>query len=172
MSVVRKTAPPESGAKAEGRPRLVPEGEAASRSLETARAKLGGVAAGASEQPPGTLVGAKLRDGEQHFGVLLWAEGGQCDIWFDDGLARRARAGVVYPCAGPTPDALLRIASEVRLFSALAEGQRVRWERETGLEEGRILEKCRYGAIVAARGGKVIAVGFRKLWPVGIDARA
>ncbi len=28
------------------------------------------------------------------------------------------------------------------------------------------MEKCRYGAIVVTRDGKLVAVGFRKLWPV------
>jgi hypothetical protein len=141
-------------------------------SLESARVKLGGRAVGPSAHPPGTLVAARLRDGERHHGILLWEAGGMCDVWFDDGLARRARSEVVFPVEGPMPEPLLRIACEVRMFSTFAEGTRVRWERETGLEEGRVLEKCRYGAIVAARGGKVIAVGFRKLWPTTIPCLA
>ena len=45
-----------------------------------------------------------------------------------------------------TPESLVRIEAEVRLFSTLAEGDAVRWERAGCIAEGRIVEKCRYGA--------------------------
>jgi hypothetical protein len=140
--------------------------------LEAARRKLGGRALAISAREPGTLVEAILKDGARHAGVLLWASAGTCDIWFDDGLARRARSGAVSHRAGPIPESLVRIEAEIRMFSTLAEGDRVRWERAAGLAEGRIVEKCRYGAIVVTRAGKVIAVGFRKLWPASIRAVA
>jgi hypothetical protein len=89
-------------------------------------------------------------------------------VWFDDGLARRARSESVLVSAKPTPDALVRIEAEVRLFSTLAEGDAVRWERAGCVTEGRIVEKCRYGAIVVTRSARVVAVGFRKLWPARV----
>jgi hypothetical protein len=113
-----------------------------------------------------------LRDGQRHAGILLWSSARTCDVWFDDGLARRARAESVVPRTRPTPDSLVRVEAEIRMFATLAEGDRVRWERATGLAEGRIVEKCRYGAIVVTRGGKVVAVGFRKLWPASIGTQA
>ena len=73
------------------------------RSLEAARGKLGGRAVGRSDRPPGTLVVARLRDGQRHLGILLWSVAGQSDIWFDDGLARRARSALVLPSSDPTP---------------------------------------------------------------------
>ncbi len=125
-----------------------------------------------SERLPGVLVEVALSDGVRHAGVLLWSTGRTCDIWCDDGLARRARSAAVLPRRGPAPESLVRVEAEVRMFASMNEGDRVRWERTTGLAEGRIVEKCRYGAIVVTRGGKVIAVGFRKLWPAGTDVRA
>jgi hypothetical protein len=140
--------------------------------LEAARRKLGGRSVVPSERPPGALVEVALRDGSRREGILLWASAGTCDVWFDDGLARRARSEAVSLSSSPTPEALLRVEVEMRMFTALTEGDRVRWERATGVTEGRIVEKCRYGAIVVTRGGKVLAVGFRKLWPAGVRAMA
>jgi hypothetical protein len=136
--------------------------------LEGARRKLGGRPTSPSERAPGALVEAVLRDGERHAGILLWSSAGTCDVWFDDGIARRARTEGVVLRSRPTPESLVRVEAEIRMFTTLLEGDRVRWERPTGITEGRIVEKCRYGAIVVTRGGKVVAVGFRKLWPAVI----
>ncbi len=140
--------------------------------LDAARRKLGGRSLAPSARAPGALVEVTLQDGTRHAGIVLWASAGTCDVWFDDGLARRARSEAVAACASPTPESLVRVEAEIRMFSSLAEGDRVRWERETGLEEGRILEKCRYGAIVVTRGARLIAVGFRKIWPASVRAVA
>jgi hypothetical protein len=114
-------------------------------------------------------VRALLRDGKRHVGVVLWCSEEHCDVWFDDGSARRVRADAVASYAGSAPDVLSRLAAEVRIFASLAEGDMVRWERAHGLSpavgEGCIVEKCRYGAIIVTRDGKLVAVGFRRLWP-------
>jgi hypothetical protein len=140
--------------------------------LDVARRRLGGCPIKPSDRAPGGLVAARLLDGERHAGVLLWASGGSCDVWFDDGLARRARADALVSLAQPVPEALARVEAEMRMFASMIEGDRVRWQRDTGIAEGRIAEKCRYGAIVATRGGKAVAVGFRKLWPSSVPVLA
>jgi ketosteroid isomerase-like protein len=140
--------------------------------IESARKRLGGRATVPSARAPGSLVRATLRDGQRHAGVVLWASETHCDVWFDDGLARRTRAHCVSPCDGPPPEPLGRVAAEMRLFAALAEGDGVRWERGSGVAEGCIVEKCRYGAIVVTRDGKLVAVGFRKLWPAVVRSCA
>jgi hypothetical protein len=140
--------------------------------LEAARKKLGGRSLTPSTRPPGALVEATLQDGRRLAGILLWASAGSCDVWFDDGLARRARSEIVVALAAPTPESLVRIEAEVLLFSTLAEGDAVRWERAGCVTEGRIVEKCRYGAIVVTRSARVVAVGFRKLWPARVPAVA
>ena len=142
------------------------------RSLELARRKLGGSSFVPSDRSPGALVQVPLSDGSHHAGILLWSSGGSCDVWFDDGVARRARIELVVLRPRPTPESLLRIEAEVRVFATLVEGERVRWERDATLVEGRIAEKCRYGAIVVTHDARVIAVGFRKLWPVVVRAVA
>ena len=147
------------------RPGLMP-------ALEAARRKLGGRSVTPSARAPGALVETTLQDGVLHLGVLLWASAGSCDVWFDDALARRARSEAVVCSACPTPESLVRIEAEIRMFAALAEGDRVRWERTAGVTEGLIVEKCRYGAIVVTRAARVVAVGFRKLWPADVRAVA
>jgi len=140
--------------------------------LEAARRKLGGRSLAPSARSPGALVEATLQDGRRLAGILLWASAGSCDVWFDDGLARRAPSETVVARARPIPESLVRIEAEVRMFSALAEGDAVRWERAGCVTEGRIVEKCRYGAIVVTRSTRVVAVGFRKLWPATVPAVA
>lgn len=115
---------------------------------------------------PGSFVHATLRDGSTLPGVVLWATGSHVDLWFDEGLARRTRSDSVVTCDDPVPPRLACVSAEMRLFTSLGEGDRVRWERASGIAEGAIVEKCRYGAIVVTRDGKLVAVGFRKLWPV------
>jgi hypothetical protein len=133
--------------------------------IDSARRRLGGRPRAPSARPPGSFVRATLSDGTQCAGVILWAAGDTCDVWFDDSLARRTRAEVVTPLEGPVPERLWRVSAEMRVFATLVEGDLVRWQRGTSVAEGCIVEKCRYGAIVVTRDGKLVAVGFRKLWP-------
>jgi len=167
MSSDRKAAPAAASAAAQEGQRsgLMP-------ALEEARRKLGGRSLAPSARTPGTLVEATLQDGRRLTGILLWASADSCDVWFDDGLARRAPSETVVARGRPTPESLVRIEAEVRLFSSLAEGDAVRWERAGCIAEGRIVEKCRYGAIVVTRSTRVVAVGFRKLWPARVRAIA
>ncbi len=148
------------------------EQDATRATIEAARRKLGGRPAEASSRAPGALVRGTLRDGVSRTGVVLWASAGHCDVWFDDGVARRVRANVVVAHDGPTPSMLGRVLAEVRVFAALVEGDRVRWERGSVLVDGAIVEKCRYGAIVLTTEGKLVAVGFRRLWPAEVEANA
>jgi hypothetical protein len=133
--------------------------------IDSARRRLGGRPTSPSTRAPGSIVQTTLSDGTLAPGVVLWAGEGHCDVWFDDRLARRTRADVIAPLEGPVPVRLWRVAAEMRLFAALVDGDRVRWQRVGGVAEGCIVEKCRYGAIVVTRDGKLVAVGFRKLWP-------
>jgi hypothetical protein len=147
------------------------EASAQSASLEAARRKLGGRAVD-SCRALGSLVHGTLRDGACRTGVLLWASPTHSDVWFDDGIARRVRSSVVTAFAGPLPACLSVIVAEVRIFASLAEGDRVRWDRSGEVVAGCIVEKCRYGAIVLTGDGRLVAVGFRRLWPAEVRARA
>jgi hypothetical protein len=134
-------------------------------SLDLARRRLGGTASTDSRRVPGSLVVVSLRSGAQAKGILLWETERYSDVWFEDGVARRARAETVSPLDRAVPASLTRIAGEMRIFMSFAEGDRVYWQRSAEIADGCIVEKCRYGAIVVTGDGKVVAVGFRKLWP-------
>ena len=59
-----------------------------------------------------------------------------------------------------------KISADAHVFARLAEGQPVRYaDDQGGLLGGKLVEKCRYGALVVRDDGAVVAVGFRKLWP-------
>lgn len=126
--------------------------------LERARKRLGGRAS------TGTYAGTVVRlDGGE--GVVLFADESEVDVLVDETTVKRtARSDV-----SPAPDAhgpLASLAGHVLVFARLEEGERVRMETEDGMVEGLLFEKCRYGALVAKDDGSVLAVGFRKLWPV------
>jgi hypothetical protein len=141
-------------------------------SIEAARRRLGGRQGERSILPPGSLVEVRLSDGTRRPAVLLWGCPSHCDVWLSDGEARRTGAEAVVPSRRAMPQRFARVSAELRLFSALVEGERVRWQRVTGVTEGRIVEKCRYGAIVVTGDGRFVAVGFRKLWPALVRAIA
>jgi hypothetical protein len=148
------------------------QADSARASIEAVRRKLGGRPGEPSARAPGSVVRGILRDGARRVGVVLWASAEHCDVWFDDGIARRVRASVVATYDGPPPQALGQIIAEARIFASLGEGDRVRWDREGTLVDGCIVEKCRYGAIVLTREGRLVAVGFRRLWPAEVRGLA
>jgi hypothetical protein len=127
--------------------------------LERARRRLGGRAS------TGALAGTVVTLEDLTHGVVLFADDTEVDVLVDETTVKRtARADVK-----PSPDTdgpLAGLAGHVLVFARLAEGQRVRLETEEGMIEGLLFEKCRYGALVAKDDGAVLAVGFRKLWPV------
>jgi hypothetical protein len=59
-----------------------------------------------------------------------------------------------------------RIAESARVFEALVEGQQVRFMTENHIYEGILVEKCRFGALVERSDGKIIGLGFQRVWPV------
>jgi hypothetical protein len=98
-------------------------------------------------------------------GVVLFADETEVDVLVDDTTVKRTVRSNVTPA--PEPRGLLAsLAGHVLVFARLEEGERVRMETREGMVEGLLFEKCRYGALVAKDDGAVIAVGFRKLWPV------
>jgi hypothetical protein len=126
--------------------------------IERARRRLGGRAStdGTAGQPVRFL-------GEETTGVVLFGAADRCDVLLEGGAVRRTRPELLAATAPVEP--MLRVVAEIRLFGRLREGERVRFEHEGRAEEGVLVEKCRYGALVAKRDGTLLAVGFRRLWP-------
>jgi hypothetical protein len=137
-----------------------PRGPAADRpTLEKARRRLGGRAStdGSAGQTVRFL-------GEDVTGVILFGSDEQCDVLLESGTVRRTKPELV--AGAPPEERFLRLMAEVRLFGRLREGERVRFEQDGHAEAGLLVEKCRYGALVAKDDGKILAVGFRRIWPV------
>jgi len=131
-------------------------------SVDTARARLGGRipsdAVLLPAFPPGTIV--RVRDLS---GVVVFASTSEANVLVDASSIRRVAPAELAPGTDPELEAL---AADARVFGTLAEGQSVRYKADRGdLIEGRVVEKCRWGALVERPDGVVVAVGFRKLWP-------
>jgi hypothetical protein len=76
-------------------------------------------------------------------------------VWLGDKTKRVAAHDVMRA----TSPALSEIAEDARAFAALAEGQNVMFDESI---HGRLVEKCRWGGLVARDDGRIFAVGFRR----------
>jgi hypothetical protein len=131
--------------------------------VDAVRKRLGGRAS--TETRAGELVTLGA-DGEGPAGVILYARGDEICVWTDAGVVRRVPSSRVSPVRGGSPKALESVARDARVFAALLEGDRVRYEEDKGTGEGTLVEKCRFGALVQRPDGTILGIGFRRLWPV------
>jgi hypothetical protein len=146
-------------------------------SLDDARDRLGGRTTDEAPAPPGINVGRVVKvfanDGEGHVAVVVFANAEEVHILVDGKRLRRVPPGAVHSYEGETPSSLTKIAADAHVFSHLSEGQPVRYADDSGgLRPGKLVEKCRYGALVVREDGAVVAVGFRKLWPAAVAGAA
>jgi hypothetical protein len=125
-------------------------------SLARARQKLGGRVA--SHGDAGAIVQVR-HSGAMHPGVILWSDESWCDVWLGDEATRRVRVRDYVKAIAPASSPLHRMAQAVRAFAAFREGESVR----TGEQTVKLVEKCRWGALVAGDDGRIFAVGFRRL---------
>jgi len=136
-----------------------------SPSIDAARKQLGGRAATTADA--GRVVSLDGEGGVSGVGVILYASPTEVDVWIDEGIVRRTRPEECSTFHGLVGDDLAVLAADARTFSRLREGQSVRYESRSGQTgEGALVEKCRFGALVLRDDGKLMAVGFRKLWPL------
>lgn len=141
-------------------------------SLDDARNRLGGRTSDEMPGPPGIAPGVIVQvlanDGSKHIAVVVFANPQEVHVLIDGTKLRRVPPAAVEPNEGAleTPVMLTKIADDAHVFARLSEGQPVRYADDTGgLLGGKLVEKCRYGALVVREDGAVVAVGFRKLWP-------
>lgn len=129
--------------------------------LEQARRGLGGPWA---DDVDAGLIGRFVR-AAPHEGVVLHADAATVDVMVSAGVVRRvARARVEALDDVALSPLRRRVADDVRRFAAMPAGRRARFTTETGDEaEGLLIEKCRYGALVALDDGRVVALGFSRL---------
>jgi hypothetical protein len=139
-------------------------------SLDDARERLGGRTSEEGPAPagihPGRVVTVFANDGSAHVAGVVFANPDEVHILIDGHRLRRVPPDAVHAFVGETPSTLSKIAADAHVFSRLEEGQPVRYADDSGgLLEGKLVEKCRYGALVTRADGALVAVGFRKLWP-------
>ncbi|MBX3207779.1 MAG: hypothetical protein KF764_22210 [Labilithrix sp.] len=148
-------------------------------SIDAARARLGGRVTEIDAPPagfaPGVLVTFPLAspaaraagDERRTSGVVVFASQSEIHVLLDGVRLRRLPpAEVALHEGGDVALELEKIAGDARLFGQLVEGQAVRYADDAGgLVNGKVVEKCRWGALVLRDDGAVVAVGFRKLWP-------
>ena len=117
--------------------------------LARAREKLGGRVV--SHARGGEIV----RVGE-HVGVVLWSDDAHCDVWIGDDAVKRVACADV---ESTSSSELANVAEDARTFAGLDEGAHVVFD---GAIAGKLVEKCRWGGLVARDDGRIFAVGFRR----------
>ncbi len=143
--------------------------------VDSMRVRLGGRVDGASASPflAGSVVIVPTAAGKDRLGVLLSGDDALCHVYLERGIVKRTRTTHVRAHAGEAPTDLAGIARQVRLFAGLQEGQEVVVDRSPGpTQSGVLREKCRYGALVELAEGKLLGVGFAKLWPAPGPSRS
>jgi hypothetical protein len=146
------------------------EPKAKKPSLDDARNRLGGRTNDEEPAPVGMVPGRVVRvfanDGAEHVAVVVFANPDEVHILIDGTKLRRVPPASVFAYDGEAPSSVSKIAADAHVFSRLAEGEKIRYADDSGgLLAGKLVEKCRYGALVVREDGAVVAVGFRKLWP-------
>jgi len=146
------------------------EPKAKKPSLEDARNRLGGRTK--DEEPaqagivPGRVVRVFANDGAEHVAVVVFANADEVHILIDGTKLRRVPPSAIHTHEGEAPSSVAKISADAHVFSRLSEGEKIRYADDSGgLLAGKLVEKCRYGALVVREDGAVVAVGFRKLWP-------
>jgi hypothetical protein len=140
----------------------------ATPTVDAMRTRLGGRISAETSSPllAGAVVSLATAGGKERIGVVVASDEHTTHVYLERGIVKRTRAGSVSPHGGETPADLIEIARQARIFASLVEGQEVLVEREDKTTQTGILrERCRYGALVEIEGGKVLGVGFAKLWP-------
>ena len=128
--------------------------------LDAVRARLGGRAR--TDLQAGRVV-CFLDNGAT--GVVLFGHGAEVHVFSNAGWVRRTTLDALAQVDEPTAD-LHAVADDVRVFAALEEGHRVRFQDLAGIAQGTLIEKCRYGAVIRRDDETVMGVGFRRIWPL------
>lgn len=137
--------------------------------VDAVRRRLGGRAS--TDSGAGEIVALTRTAGVERAGVVLFTSGDALLVWVAEGIVRKTQRALVQPVRAPVSEDLIALAGDARVFGDLKEGERVRYHHESGLGEGKLIEKCRFGALLLRDDGAVIGVGFRRIWPLGGDLR-
>ena len=132
--------------------------------MDAARKRLGGRAS--TGPGAGDLVQVRTRVGLAKQGVVLFADGGEVDVWIAHETVLRTTRDRVTPLQEVVSRDVAAVASDARVFGSLGEGQRVRYlHAQADFADATLVEKCRYGALLLRDDGTLVGVGFRRVWP-------
>ena len=138
---------------------------ASTPSVDRIRQRLGGRAS--TESGTGEVVSFTTDGGIAQTGVILFIRGDELDVYVSDNVVRRIRRSMAKSTDAVVPTSFMRIAESARVFEHLAEGQRVRFPTDDHIHDGILIEKCRFGALVERNDGKLVGLGFQRVWPAG-----
>ncbi|MFO0659592.1 MAG: hypothetical protein U0165_07155 [Polyangiaceae bacterium] len=132
--------------------------------IDAMRARLGG----REPSPPdaGSIVSWVSPDGQSRVGVVLGGSAEERFMWTSDGVVRRAERTQVREVGSYLPEDLVMAAEEIKAFASLSEGDSVLVDESSASVEMLLIEKCRFGALVAREDGSVLGVGYRKVRPL------
>jgi hypothetical protein len=101
-------------------------------------------------------------------GVVLHETEYDVDVWVSPTVVRRVGHDAVAALDANdarVDDMLLAASADARVFGSVRTDARVVVREANGARtEAKVIERCRYGAIVAYEDGRIKAVGFRALW--------
>ncbi len=132
--------------------------------VDVVRKRLGGRAS--TEGGAGEVLMLRAEGGQERMGVVLFVRGSDLDVWVEHGVVRRVKRQDTQPCTAAASKELADVANDVRVFALLGEGQRVRYQNDSGFGEGVLIEKCRFGGLIERDDRVVLGVGFRRIWPI------
>jgi hypothetical protein len=141
-------------------------GVASTPTVDQARETLGGRAS--TDHTAGARVRVGSVRGAAIEGVVVFGSERERDVWIGEGRFQRIAAGDCETLSLGDPAlgdrALDAVADDARRFATFVEGAAVRYlDRSGRAHEGTLVEKCRYGALVMGEGGRILAVGFRRI---------
>ena len=125
-------------------------------SLAHARRKLGGAVS--SPGDVGQLVQVARGD-TRSAGVVVWSDDERCDVWLEPDRILRCTKRDTLPAIASATSPLLGVSSAVKGFATLREGETIHVDGQ----DVKVLERCRWGAIVARPSGAILAIGFQRL---------
>ena len=100
--------------------------------------------------------------------VVLFEDADSAHLWVGQGRVRKVPRAGLLEFRGSLPADLAAIARDIRRLHTMTEGTPVGVllpEPPGATGRGVLLEKCRFGGLVRISDGRLLAVGFRRLWP-------
>lgn len=144
---------------------VIEQDEPAAATADVLRRSLGGALGQASTTRAGQAVA--LRSQPERPLVLLLEDGEEAHLWAGQGRVRKVQRDALQDFHGELTSDQAAVGREIARLHALPEGASVALllQQPPGATgRGVLVEKCRFGGLVRLTDGRLMAVGFRRLW--------